>query len=109
MNIEYEITKIKNQLQNLQEIVLKMSRSNTEEVSKREQTMAQVDSLTPYTETKTGYYGEREKTFYNVPMGNITVIFDNYNGNYSVGRIADRVTISFDTLTDQTNITISVK
>lgn len=68
-----------------------------------------ISNVTPYTETKTGYYGEREKTFYNVPMGNVTVLFSNYNGNYSVGRIADRVTVSFDTLTEQTNITISVK
>ena len=38
MNYEYEIKQIKAQLQNLQEIVLRMSRSNMEEVSKREQT-----------------------------------------------------------------------
>lgn len=68
-----------------------------------------ISEVTPYTETKTGYYGEREKTFYDVPIGNITVFFSNYNGNYSVGKIADRVTVSFDTLTEQTDITISVK
>ena len=69
-----------------------------------------ISDITPYTETKTGYYGEREKTFYDVPMGNVTVLFDNYNGNYSVGRIADRVTVCFDdALRDTTNITISVK
>lgn len=67
-----------------------------------------LDSITPYTETKTAYYNENEKTFYNVPEGNISVFFDNYNGNYSINRIADRVTVSFDTLTDSTNITISV-
>ena len=109
MNYEYEIQNLKNQISDLQDTVRKIAKGNTEEVSKREQTTAQVDSLTPYTETKTGYYGEREKTFYDVPIGNVTVMFDNYNGNYSVGRIADRVTISFDTLTEQTNITISVK
>ena len=73
-----------------------------------EDALNKVDSITPYTETKTGYYGEKEKTFYNVPNGNITVLFDNYAGNYAVNRISDRVTISFDTLTVQTNITISV-
>ena len=72
-------------------------------------TANRVDSLTPYTETKTAYYGEKEKTFYGVPQGgNVTVMFDNYKGNYSVSRIMDRVTVSFDTLTDSTNITISV-
>ena len=68
-----------------------------------------VEQLTPYTDTKTAYYNEKEKTFYNVPSGNVTVLFDNYNGNYSVSRVADRVTVLFDTLTEQTNITISIK
>ena len=68
----------------------------------------QLIELTPYTETKTAYYLEKEKTFYDVPNGNLTVYFDNYNGSYSVSRIANRVTVSFDTLTESTNITISV-
>lgn len=67
-----------------------------------------VEEITPYTETKTAYYLEKEKTFYDVPNGNLTVYFDNYNGSYSVSRIANRVTVSFDTLTESTNITISV-
>ena len=69
----------------------------------------QIDALLPYTETKTGYYGESEKTFYNVPEGHVTVLFGNYNTNYSVNRVSDRVTVSFDTLTEQTDITINVK
>lgn len=68
-----------------------------------------VEELTPYTETKTAYFNESEKTFYNVPEGNITVFFDNYDGDYSINRVSDRVTVSFDTLTQETNITISVK
>lgn len=67
-----------------------------------------VEELTPYTETKTAYYNESEKTFYNVPEGNVQVFFDNYNGEYSVNRVADRVIVSFDTLAQATNITISV-
>lgn len=70
---------------------------------------ASISNITPYTETKTAYYGEKEKTFYNVPSGNVTVIFSNYTGNYSVSRISDRVTVSFDTLTEQTEVTINVK
>ena len=67
-----------------------------------------VIELTPYTETKTAYFNENEKTFYNVPEGNISVFFDNYNGQYSVNRVSDRVIVSFDTLAQATNITISV-
>lgn len=68
-----------------------------------------ISEIIPYTETKTAFYGEKEKTFYNVPQGDVSVTFDNYSGDYSVKRVSDRVTISFETLTDSTNITISVK
>ena len=106
MNYEYEIKQIKAQLQNLQEIVLRMSRSNTEEVSKREQTTAQVDSLTPYTETKTAYIGDTELVFNNVPKGNIDVYGLNsyYITTYELGVL----TISFPALNEVTDITISV-
>ena len=67
-----------------------------------------VSMITPYTNTKTAYYGEKEKTFYDAPNGNISVFFSNYNGNYNVSRIADRVTISFDALSAETDITISI-
>jgi len=69
----------------------------------------QIDGITPYTETKTAYYNESEKTFYGVPEGNIQVFFDNYNGQYTVSKVVDRVTVAFDKLTQQTNITISVR
>lgn len=73
--------------------------------AKQEEAIAE---LTPYAETKTAYYNEKEKTFYNVPEGNVSVFFDNYNGQYSVSRVSDRVIVSFDTLAQATNITISV-
>lgn len=63
----------------------------------------------PYKETKTAYYGESEKNFYNVPQGILTVYFDNYTGSYSVERIDDRLTVSFDTLENDTSITIIVQ
>lgn len=63
----------------------------------------------PYTETKIAYYGESEKVFYNVPSGNLSVFFDNYNGNYFTNHIDNRLTVSFDTLTEATQITISIQ
>ena len=69
----------------------------------------QIDDITPYKQTKTAYYNESEKTFYGVPEGNVEVFFDNYNGQYTVNKIVDRVTVKFDKLTQQTNITISVR
>ena len=68
-----------------------------------------ISEITPYTETKTAYYGESEKVFYDAPSGNVSVFFDNYNGNYGVSRIDNRLTVSFDALTDNTNVTISIQ
>lgn len=71
---------------------------------------AQINSITPFTETKRGYYGEIEKVFYNVPDGNTTIFFDNYNGDYDVKRIENRLTVSFpERLTDATDITVMVQ
>lgn len=72
-------------------------------------TNARVDEITPYKATQTAYYGESEKVFYNVPNGNISVFFNNYNGNYKINRISDRVLVTFDTLKDYTNIKIMVQ
>ena len=68
-----------------------------------------VNAITPYTETKAAYFNESEKTFYNVPEGNVSVFFDNYNGPYSIKRIENRLIVSFDVLRKGTNITISIQ
>lgn len=68
-------------------------------------TRQNISEITPYTETKTGYYGETEKTFYNVPEGNVTVFGLK---EYALDRISDRLTITFDALSEQTEITISI-
>lgn len=68
-----------------------------------------ISDITPYEETKTAYYGEKEKSFHSVPDGNLSVFFDNYNGSYNVSRLNDTVTISFDALENDTNITIMIQ
>lgn len=68
-----------------------------------------VTEITPYEQTKTAYYGEIEKVFYGVPDGVLTVVFDNYDGRYSINKVKDSVTISFPRLEDRTNITIMVQ
>ena len=71
---------------------------------------SKVNNITPYEQTKTAYYGENEKVFYGVPSGNVSVFFDNYNGEYEVSRIEDRLTISFpERLKDMTNITVMIQ
>lgn len=88
--------------------LLQMAENLVPQTAKVDDTANKVTQITPYTETKTAYYNEKEKTFYNVPNGNVTVYFSNYEGNYSVSRVSDRLTVSFDTLTEQTDITISI-
>ena len=70
---------------------------------------SRVTQITPYEQTKTAYYGEIEKVFYGVPDGVLNVTFDKYDGEYSISRIDDRVTVSFPRLTEQTNISLMVQ
>ena len=71
---------------------------------------ARVSDITPYEQTKVGYFGENEKVFYGVPKGNVSVFFDNFTGRYLTSRVEDRFIITFpERLTAQTNITISVQ
>lgn len=64
-----------------------------------------VDEVTPYTETKQAYIGDTEVTFYDVPEGNVTVFFDK---PYTMEKVADRITLTFDELDEVTDITISI-
>jgi hypothetical protein len=109
MNYEYEIQNLKEKVANLQETVIQMARNNSPIVSKVDSTANAVDFLTPYKDTAKAYFNETEKIFYNVPEGNLSVFFTNYNGDYSTSRVNDRVTISFDALTEATDITIMVQ
>lgn len=77
--------------------------------SRISQVDSKVNAITPYEETKKAFYGEIEKVFYNVPEGNTTIFFDNYDGEYEVNRIENRLTIKFaDRLKDMTNVTVMV-
>jgi hypothetical protein len=64
-----------------------------------------VSDVTPYKETKTAYIGDTEVTFYDVPEGNVTICFDK---PYTMEKVADRITLTFDELDEVTEITISI-
>jgi len=69
-------------------------------------TNKRIDDITPYTQTKTAYIGDTEIIFYDTPeTGNVTVFFDH---PYTMERVADRITLTFDPLEDITDITISI-
>lgn len=106
MDIETRVTNLENMLAS---IVDTLSDNKMYTDADIDGVRKSVNDVTPYTETRTAYYDESEKTFYNVPEGNVTVFFDNYSGDYSVKRIMDRVIVSFEKMKQQSNITISVK
>ena len=105
MNYEYEIQKINARLDNLQESFIQAQKNQVPITAKVDDSANQVKAITPYTETKIGYFGETEKTFYNVPDGNVTI----YGlAEYTLDRISGNITLTFDALTEETNITISI-
>lgn len=112
MITEQRISNIESRLDSLQESFIQSQRNAADVMANADtgkSAMAQVVKITPYTATQTAYYGEKEKNFYNVPQGILTVYFDNYTGSYSVERIDDRLTVSFDTLENDTKIIIIVQ
>ena len=64
-----------------------------------------ITRITPHTYTKTAYIGDTDVIFENVEKGNLTVYFD---GEYAIEREGDRITISFESLEEVTEITISI-
>lgn len=102
ISIELQNVNFEKQLQDLNDAV-------SSQQSSIDTLNSQVSDLTPYVDSQKAYFSESEKTFYNVPEGNISVFFDNYNGDYSINRVSDRVTVSFDPLEQETTITIKVE
>ena len=105
MNYEQEINKLKAQVGNLQSAFLQSQRNQVPITAKVDESANQIINLTPYTETKIGYYGETEKIFYDVPDGNVTVFGLN---EYSMNRIANMIVLTFQPLLSNVNITISI-
>ena len=109
VSVELDNHDVYEQMNNLTEQVSNIEDVQDAQAENIAELNTRVDDITPYTETKRGYYEETEKTFYNVPEGRVSVFFSNYNGSYSINRIEDRLTISFDALENETDITISIQ
>ena len=110
--LENEISELKARLKivedNLNGLIVMVGklRSNTnDDINGTRQSVA---NLTPFTMTKLAYYGENAKAFYGVPEGNTSVFFSKYNGTYAISRVGSTLTVAFDTLTEPTDITISI-
>lgn len=103
------IEDLEERVNSLEDALTQMAENNVVKTGQIDDNSIRVKALTPYTETKRSYYGETEKVFYDAPAGNTSVFFDNYNGAYSVNRVDNRLIVSFDALTQATNITISIQ
>ena len=105
------IEQLEKRVAQLEQLVLQIARGNVNTIDKVDDTSNGVTAITPYTETKTAYYGETLKTFYDVPQGNVNITFDNFNGEYTYEREEDRLYITFNEPLEvtQTNITISIQ
>ena len=105
MTLEQRVEKLEKLYANLSDSFIQAQKNQVVNTAKTDDNSNNIKTLTPYTETKTGYYGETEKTFYNVPDGNVTV----YGlTEYTMDRVANNITLTFDALEKETNITVSI-
>ena len=109
---ENEISEIKARLKiaedNLNGLISMVSKLRLNIDADAQGTQQGLKDLTPFTMTKSAYYGENAKAFYGVPEGNTSVFFSKYNGSYTTSRVGSTLTVAFDTLTEPTDITISI-
>ena len=105
MTLEKRVERLERLFENLQESFIQAQANQVNNTAKTDDNTNKVNAITPYTVTRIGYYGETEKTLYNVPDGNVTVFGLK---EYSLERISDRLTITFNALSEQTEITVSI-
>lgn len=105
MTLEQRVEKLEELYANLSESFIQAQKNQVVNTAKTDDNSNNIKAITPYTETQIGYYGEIEKTFYDVPDGNVSVFGLK---EYSIMRIANRISILFNPLTEQTDITISI-
>lgn len=104
------IEELERQVKRIQKCLLDSGKASSTQTARVDDTSNKVEQITPYKASKTAYYGETLKTFYDVPQGNVAIYFDNFNGDYTFEREEDRLYITFkEPLTEQTNITISIQ
>lgn len=111
MTLEERVAKLEKQFANFNRAYLQSQKNQTSVTSKVDTTSNNVETLTPYTDQKNGYIGDTEVLFTGVPAGKLSVFIEDSEGNYpnyTIERISDKITVSFDPLEYVATITISV-
>ena len=102
MDIETRVTNLENMMAN---VIKNMSNQKFYTDADVNGVRKSVSDITPYTETKIAYIDDTEVVFENVPSGNLTVYFD---GDYTIEREDNRITIMFEPLEEVKEVTISI-
>ena len=67
------LEQLEREVKDLREAFIQSQKNQVPITAKVDDSANNIKAITPYTATQIGYYGETEKTFYNVPEGNVTV------------------------------------
>ena len=105
--IEERVQILEGTVQSLLDAFLTSQSNQVNTQGQIDDTSNKVENITPTTFTKSAYIGDTEVVFTDVPSGNLTVFTDNLI-EYSMAKDNDRVTISFEPLSEVTTITISI-
>lgn len=106
MTIEERLSSLEDRFNSLQASFIQAQQNSVEVTARAD---VGFNKPVPYKATETVYYGETEKTFYNVPSGVITVVWD-YDGDFAVERNEDTVRLIFVPITvAEATITIMVQ
>ena len=111
MDVVKEIEELKRRVDMLSNTVSQAGKNQTAVTGKVDDTSNRVDAITPFTSSKPAFYGEKEVTFYDTPMGIVSVFIDNYKKDYSVSRIENRLIITLEEAIEvpQTLVTITIQ
>lgn len=102
MDLETRVTNLENMLASVMENISNNKYYTDADVNG---VRKNVSDITPYTETKTAYIDDTKVVFEGVPSGNLTVYFD---GNYTIEREDNKVTVMFGPLEEVKEVTISI-
>ena len=102
------IEELERQVKLIQKCLLDSGKASTQQTARVDDTSNKVEQITPYKASKTAYIGDTEVVFLDVPQGNLSV-FSDKPINYSVERINNAISVTFDALDEVTEVTISIQ
>lgn len=103
MEIEQRLENLETRVNYLYEMINRDKFYTNADISATKQS---VTEITPYKETKTAYIEDTSITFTGVPEGNMTIFCP---VDYTAERVSNMVTVTFEPLTEVTDIAIMIQ